>query len=62
MEKKLQIAIQNVTNIIVNTPLKAQEHAQLQNDLALIRQRCVRADELEKKFAKELKAEQKGKK
>ncbi len=55
----IQQAIKNVAVVVSNAMMKAGEHATLQQNIQLISVRCERADELEKKFKKELKKEKK---
>lgn len=52
---KVQEAIKNVATVILNARMTGPEHSTLQQNLTLIMQRCERADELEKRFKKELK-------
>lgn len=48
MNQQVQQALNNVEVIIANTPMKRNEHIELMNNLTLIKQRCEKADELEK--------------
>lgn len=41
-------ALQNIDVVVSNVPMKRQEHLALQQSIALVQQRCKRADELEK--------------
>ncbi len=44
----VQEALQNIDIVVSNVQMKRQEHAALQQSITLIKQRCKRADELEK--------------
>ena len=52
---KVQDALQNINTVVSNTAMKLNEHQALQQSIQLIAQRCERADELEKRFKRELK-------
>lgn len=41
-------ALKNIDMVVANTRMTRQEHAQLQQDLMLVTQRCQLADKLEK--------------
>ena len=55
----IQQAIKNVAVVVSNTRMTDPEHQTLRQNIQLISVRCERADELEKKFKKELKKESK---
>ncbi len=55
----IQQAIKNVAVVVSNAKMTGSEHQTLQQNIQFIAQRCERADELEKKFKKELKKESK---
>lgn len=46
----IQEAIQNVDVVVSNARMNRQEHAALQQSLAMIAQRCQLADQLEKEI------------
>lgn len=59
---RIQDAVKNIAVVVANTRMTQQEHKQLEQDIVLVVQRCERADELEKRFKKELEAINKSKK